>query len=214
MATILGTSGANKLRGTKSSDKMFGLGGNDTLTGLSGNDLLDGGRGNDTLTGGAGRDTLKGGAGTDTAVYSGNWKDFAISKSGSIITVVDTRGGSPNGTDKVSGVEKFKFSNGTFTAAQILNDAPVASLDTGGTLEDLQLTVPPAFLFANDSDADTALGDTLTLLSVQGAVNGSVAMSVAAFRRSGASEGSIDSMRWRNCATRLNRSPQPAGGVA
>ena len=54
------------------------------------------------------------------------------------------------------------------------NDTPVANADTASTNEDVSLTLAPAALLANDTDIDS--GTTLTLTSVQGAVNGSVAL--------------------------------------
>ena len=54
------------------------------------------------------------------------------------------------------------------------NDAPVANADTASTNEDVALTLTPAALLANDTDVDS--GATLTMTSVQGAVNGSVAL--------------------------------------
>ena len=67
---------------------------------------------------------------------------------------------------------------GTSTAAvnvtvNPVNDAPVANADAVSTNEDAAVTIPVATLLANDSDID---GDTLTITSVQGAVNGSVSL--------------------------------------
>ena len=53
------------------------------------------------------------------------------------------------------------------------NDGPVAQTNALTTDEDTALTIAPATLLANDSDVD---GDTLTITSVQAAVNGSVAL--------------------------------------
>ncbi|MFT3956297.1 MAG: Ig-like domain-containing protein [Piscinibacter sp.] len=54
------------------------------------------------------------------------------------------------------------------------NDAPVAVGDIVGPVnEDNALTIAPATLLGNDSDPD---GDTLSITSVQGAVNGTVAL--------------------------------------
>ncbi|WP_341889712.1 Ig-like domain-containing protein [Variovorax sp. YR752] len=55
------------------------------------------------------------------------------------------------------------------------NDAPVANANSGPGTEDTALTIVPATLLGNDSDADS--GDTLTITSVQDAVNGTVALS-------------------------------------
>jgi uncharacterized delta-60 repeat protein len=73
-ATIVGTSGNDKLRGTRRSDVIAGLGGNDTISGGAGNDVICGGAGNDKISGGAGKDKLYGGAGRDR-LNGGSGKD-------------------------------------------------------------------------------------------------------------------------------------------
>ncbi len=52
-----------------------------------------------------------------------------------------------------------------------VNDMPVAVADAVATNEDTALTIPVAALLGNDTDVD---GDTLSIVSVQGAVNGAV----------------------------------------
>ena len=55
------------------------------------------------------------------------------------------------------------------------NDAPVANANTVfAATEDSALTIAPATLLGNDTDIDN--GTTLTITSVQGAVNGTVAL--------------------------------------
>ena len=54
-----------------------------------------------------------------------------------------------------------------------MNDPPLAVNDTVSTNEDTPLTLIPSTLLGNDSDVD---GDTLTITSVQGANNGTVAL--------------------------------------
>lgn len=88
-----------------------------------------------------------------------------------------SRPGAPDGTDTLTNIELLTFANGTFAIADALNDAPVATDDSGLTTdEDTPLTVAPSALIGNDTDADSPLGDTLTLISVQDAVHGSVAI--------------------------------------
>ncbi|HRK31510.1 MAG TPA: cadherin domain-containing protein [Tepidisphaeraceae bacterium] len=100
--------------------------GNDSLTGNAAANTLLGGGGNDTLAGGGGNDSLSGDAGTsDTAVFTGNWAQYTITLSGANYTLVDTRAGSPDGTDTVHNTtEFFQFANGTIPASQLLNVAP------------------------------------------------------------------------------------------
>ena len=91
-----------------------------TLVGSSGANVLTGGSANDTFTGGAGNDTIDGGAGTgDKVVFSGARANYTISLAGATYTAVDNRGGSPDGTDTVTNVENFQFSDGTLTASQL-----------------------------------------------------------------------------------------------
>jgi 6-phosphogluconolactonase len=67
-ATIIGTSGNNKLRGTKRADVIAGQDGGDTITGRGGNDRICGGNGRDKLEGGGGNDRLQGGKGKDRLI--------------------------------------------------------------------------------------------------------------------------------------------------
>ncbi|MBX9712760.1 MAG: VCBS domain-containing protein [Pseudomonadaceae bacterium] len=53
------------------------------------------------------------------------------------------------------------------------NDGPTAAIDSGATQRNIALTFTPAQLLGNDTDPD---GDTLTIDSVQGAMNGNVAL--------------------------------------
>nr|WP_259372163.1 Ig-like domain-containing protein [Caldimonas mangrovi] len=55
-----------------------------------------------------------------------------------------------------------------------VNDAPVAGNDAVGGSEDAVITIPVSTLLANDTDIDSP---TLTITSVQGAVNGTVSLS-------------------------------------
>ena len=66
VATIIGTSGDDKIDGTEGADVIVGLGGNDNLRGLGGNDTICGNEGNDLLRGSSGTDFCDGGLGTNT----------------------------------------------------------------------------------------------------------------------------------------------------
>jgi hypothetical protein len=94
-----------------------------TAVSSSGNDFIFGGTGNDTITGGGGNDYINGGGGTNTAVFSGlesNYK-FTLNADGSV-TSVDTRAGSPDGTDTNVNIQDYKFSDGSvFTQAQLFS---------------------------------------------------------------------------------------------
>jgi Ca2+-binding RTX toxin-like protein len=119
-----GGSGNNVVTGGDYADVLVGGSGNDILRGGGGDDRLVGTDGDDTLQGGAGNDGLEGGNGTDTAIYSGNRADYKIVQlSADGVQIIDQRANSPDGTDVVNSVEKFTFSDGTITLAQLLNPA-------------------------------------------------------------------------------------------
>ncbi len=131
--------------------------------------MLAGQGANDQLWGHGGNDVLVGGTGDDTAVYFGAWLEYSITGVG-ILTIADTRGGSPDGTDTVLSVENFKFANGTFTAAEIVDAAPTDIALSAGTIDENSAngTVVGAL---SSTDANAALGDTATfsLLNSAGA---------------------------------------------
>jgi hypothetical protein len=81
--------------------------GADTLTGTALSDDLSGNDGNDILRGGAGNDRLDGGAGLDTAAFASLYQNAGLVRSASEVQV-----SSAEGTDTVTAVERFQFSDG------------------------------------------------------------------------------------------------------
>lgn len=61
VATIVGTSGDDRITGTRGRDVVVGLRGNDRIDGLGGRDVICGNGGADDLLGGRGSDQLHGG---------------------------------------------------------------------------------------------------------------------------------------------------------
>ncbi|MDF0583812.1 M10 family metallopeptidase C-terminal domain-containing protein [Bradyrhizobium yuanmingense] len=117
-------------------DNATGGSGNDTIVGNAIANTLNGGGGNDRITGGGGNDTVVGGAGTDTAIYSGSQANYTVTYDATtqIFTLADLRGGSPDGTDAVTGVEYFQFDGGTLSSAALISLlAPVMIETTGAT---------------------------------------------------------------------------------
>ena len=79
--SIIGSSGADRLRGNPHDNILRGAGGADTIVGGAGHDRLYGGVGNDVLSAGAGNDIPNGGAGRD-ALDSRAGKDTIIGGAG------------------------------------------------------------------------------------------------------------------------------------
>lgn len=99
--------------------------------GGTGNDTLSGNAIGNTFRGGGGNDTIDGRGGIDTVVYTGARSQYATSAVGGSVRLADQRLGTPDGTDTVSNVEFFQFSNRTYTVAEVLNQPPVLSADAG-----------------------------------------------------------------------------------
>lgn len=108
----------------------------DTIIGNSGSNTLSGGDGNDILNGGAGNDVLVGGNGSsDTAIYTGARSSYSVSlrRDGSIM-ISDRRAGSPDGTDTVSNVEFFQFTDKTYSVAKLLSGKLADGYIAGATV--------------------------------------------------------------------------------
>ncbi|MEL6967153.1 MAG: hypothetical protein AAGM04_07205, partial [Pseudomonadota bacterium] len=133
---LYGNAGDDVLNGGENRDRLFGGNDNDTLSGDNGNDDLFGEEGSDNLIGGAGNDMVDGGNGTDSAFFSGNFADYTISDlGGGVWRVVDTRPGSPDGTDTVANVENLVFADVTVPPGGVLAAGPILDLNvpqTGG----------------------------------------------------------------------------------
>ena len=106
----------------------------DTLLGSSADNYIRGMGGDDTIEGRGGNDTIEGGDGTDTAV---------IAVSSASATVTDLGGGliqvtSSEGTDVYTGIETFQFTDGSFTASELLGGGGTSADDTlvGGVAND------------------------------------------------------------------------------
>ncbi|SHH06626.1 VCBS domain-containing protein [Massilia sp. CF038] len=143
----------------------------------------------DTVTPGAASSAITI-TGSTSAIASGSTVTLVIQDSDPAtpdvtLTVVTANDGSFTGTANLSGLAHGTLTvtatvvdqNGTSSSATdtavMLNASPVAAADTISTAEDTAVTISAATLLANDTDAD---GDALVISSVQGAVNGSVAL--------------------------------------
>jgi serralysin len=100
-------------------ENAVGGAGADALVGNAYANVLNGGGGNDTLNGGLGNDTLIGGTGTDTAIFAGALSAYAISYNATTGTF--TLVSAAEGTDTVTGVESFQFSDGTRNSTSLIN---------------------------------------------------------------------------------------------
>jgi VCBS repeat-containing protein len=166
---IDGGDGLNHLFGDEGKDSITGGQHADEIFGGLGNDTVKAGDGADSITGGAGDDSIDGGAGTaDIAFFTGSWLDYTITESGGVYTIVDNVA-DRDGTDTIANVESFVFSNGSFAANLLINDAPVGVDDDNGgdaVTEDVDGTAIGNVL-TNDTDADSTLGDTKTVTGVR-----------------------------------------------
>src|SRR5262249_42453055 len=129
------------------------------------------GSGDDTVIGNAADNSIDGGPGIDTVVYSGARSDYLTTDlGGGSIRIAAQRAGTPDGTDTDSNVEFFRFSDRTYSLAELLpppDRPPVAVADSNETTKHTTLSVSAADgVLANDSDPD--VGDQLFVSQVNG----------------------------------------------
>ena len=161
-------------------EAVQGSGFADVLRGDDSANVLTGAGGDDTLRGGGGDDGLIGGDGQDTAVFRGKLGEFVVKRlgdTGYIVTHANPAGaGSPppnDGVDLVENVEILQFDDGQLVLDPA-NVAPIARNDATTVVMGGTALLTPGTLLANDYDVDD---DTLTFVSVQNAVNGTVEIS-------------------------------------
>ena len=161
--------GDDILLGNAADNLMFAGFGTDRLDGRGGNDQLLGYIGIDILIGGAGDDQIDGGTDTDTAVYSGNRADYAITQNAiDSLSLVDLRAGSPDGSDTVTAVELFAFSDGTLTEAALLNQGPTITSDGAGDAASISV-IENGTTVTTVTASDPDLGQTLAFGIIGGA---------------------------------------------
>jgi len=117
---------------------------NDTLIGSNDDNDINGEAGNDTITGGGGNDNINGGDGSDTAVFSGTYTNYTKSFNSIINQYTLIANSGNDGTDIVSNIEFFTFSDRTVAVSNLLgssNAVPTGIVTiTGTTTQGQQLT--------------------------------------------------------------------------
>ena len=166
--------------------------------GAGGNDVIDGGAGNDRMYAEGGTDTVivtraenigavdyaDGGQGVDTLRLNLTSAELANAAVQADIAAfqaflaLNTNPLSSTGQGNVFQFNSLNLQARNFERLQIndgqVNRGPVAVNDSGTTNEDTAITFTPAQLLSNDSDPD--IGDSVTLVSVGGAINGTVSL--------------------------------------
>ncbi|MCP4933101.1 MAG: tandem-95 repeat protein, partial [bacterium] len=143
--------------------------GDDTIEGFDSDDVIRALGGNDLIIVGDGNDAVDGGNGYDTVELTGSQYRFDIETTENGYIVTDTY------TDEVkhlTNVETIRFSYGDDLVLEE-NTAPTAGAVTANGYEDRVTTILASDILSQASDAD---GETMSLVSVDGAVNGTVAL--------------------------------------
>ena len=149
-ATIVGTSGNDRLEGTEQRDVIIGRGGDDEIFGRGGGDLVCGGAGMDTLKGGGGDDTLLG----------GGLMDFLYGRAGDDVldggSALNTFDGGPGNDTLLGGPDGSWFAGGegddVITGGEASDDTVTYAEAAAGVTVDLEAGT------ATGEGADTLAG--------------------------------------------------------
>ncbi len=133
--TMYGGAGENRMHGQNGADNLTGGSSADYLAGQNGDDVINGMAGDDYILPGFGDDTIIGGTANDIIVFSGAATDYQIFGTSDPFTVVDTRG--VDGSDTISTVETFRFSDGDQPAGpritHVVTVQPIIVSNNGGS---------------------------------------------------------------------------------
>jgi pimeloyl-ACP methyl ester carboxylesterase len=110
--TMVGTAGDDLIAGSPEVDDIRGGAGADQIVAREGDDRVVGGGGDDVLSGGDGNDTLVGDAGVDEALFSGNRRDYILSRTANGFAVSDQTA-DRDGTDTLAAIEIIDFADRT-----------------------------------------------------------------------------------------------------
>lgn len=128
------------------------------------------GAGDDVAKSADGDDAFDGGDGDDAIIYTGNYADYDIVRSGQSIIVKDLRS-TGNGTDTLVNIERAQFADRTVSFST--NTPPFAETDNFETAQNTPISITAAQLLGNDTDFD---GDAIAIDSVSAIYGGDVAL--------------------------------------
>ncbi|MGD9982088.1 MAG: Ig-like domain-containing protein, partial [Hyphomonadaceae bacterium] len=161
--------------GGSANDTIIGNQGANQLEGRGGNDTLNGAAGNDTLIGGGGSDFIDGGADSDTAVYEVARSAVTVTYDAASQRFTITN--ATTGTDTVSNVEFFRFTDGTFTAEQMRNvDTTAPTLVSTAPADNATGVAPSANLIFTFSESVVAGTGNIVIFNSDGTVARTIAV--------------------------------------
>lgn len=105
-----GTTASDNYYGSVGDDELYGGNGDDNLYGGNDNDDLHGDDGDDHLYGSNGDDHLYGGNGSDDANYEGNYAEYALLQTSTVIQLADSNE-LRDGTDTLESIERVHFAD-------------------------------------------------------------------------------------------------------
>ncbi len=163
-----GGAGNDVIAGNSAANRLQGNGGNDELNGLDGDDEVDGGAGNDLIDGGAG---------SDSAVFSGNFSSYTITLTGNSVTLTSAASGS----DRVVGVEQFRFADTSRTLAELAGggstDTAAPQLQNLSPVDDSGTVASGANLVLGFNEAVKVGSGSVTIFNADGSVLHSIGVS-------------------------------------
>lgn len=126
--------------------------GNDVVVGNDEDNSIRLGNGTNEARGAGGDDAIVGGEGADKAAFSGNRSDYSVREDGTIVLVEDRRDGSPDGLDRLFGIEELVFADGSYSIEDLLAEPALPEINGSESNDSLVGTAVAEYISGRSGD--------------------------------------------------------------
>jgi subtilisin family serine protease len=163
VSAVQGLAADDFIVGNEFGEIIGGGAGDDQIDGGGGDDFISGEAGNDQITPGTGNDTVDGGDGNDTVIYLGNRSAYTITFDSASATY--TVSSIAEGTDRVTKIETFKFTNATVSASSVIDSTPPVLISIDPADEATAVAIGANIILSFNESVVARSGGTIELMT-------------------------------------------------